>query len=102
MDRKKARYKRLETAVTAALCLDVIIFIAYMIFAGMGMVGLKITAAIFCFLISGLILYYLFITRELLRRRSLWMSLAAVCIIICLLASLILKFPSPPYVLPKV
>ena len=102
MGRKRARYKRLETTVTAALCLDVIIFLAYMIFAGIGMVGLKITTAIFCFLISGLILYYLFITRELLRRRSLWMSLAAVCVIICVLASLILKFPSPPYVLPQV
>lgn len=101
MGRKRARYKRLETIITAALCLNVIIFLAYLIFAGIGMIGLKITAAIFCFLISGLILYFLFMTRELLRRRSLWMSLAALCIIICVLASLILKFPSPPYVLPN-
>ena len=102
MNRKKARYKRLETTVTVALCLDALIFLAYMIFAGIGLIGLKITAAIFCFLISGLILYYLFITRELLRRRSLWMSLAAVCVIICVLASLLLKFPAPPYTLPNV
>ena len=102
MDRRRARYKRLESMVTAILCLDVIVFLAYLVFAGMGMIGWKIATAIFCFLISGAVLYYLYITRELLRRRSLWMSLAAVCFIICVLASLLLKFPSPPYVLPQV
>ena len=102
MDRKRARYKRLETMITAILCLDVILFLAYLVFAGIGILGWKITAAVLCFLISGYVLYSLFMTRELLRRRSLWMTLAAICLIICVLASLLLKFPSPPYVLPQV
>lgn len=95
---KKSRYKAMETIVTAALCLDAVIFLAYLIFAGAGMVALKITAVVLCFLISGAVLYFLYITRELLRKRSIWMTLAAACIILCILVSLVLKFPAPAYV----
>lgn len=102
MDRNKTRYKKMETIMTAVLCLDAVIFLAYLIFAGMGMVGLKVTAAVLCFLISGAVLYFLFMTRELLRRRSIWMTVAAVCVILCVLASLLLRFPAPAYVLPQV
>ena len=96
---KKSRYKAMETVVTAALCLDAVIFMAYLIFAGAGLTALKITSVVLCFLISGAVLYFLFITRELLRKRSIWMTLAAACIILCILVSLILRFPAPAYVL---
>ena len=96
---KKSRYKAMETVVTAALCLDAVIFLAYLICAGSGMIALKITAVVLCFLISGAVLYFLYITRELLRKRSIWMTLAAVCTILCILVSLLLKFPSPAFVL---
>ena len=99
MNTKQSRYKRMETVITAVLCVDVLIFLAYLIFAGNGMVGLKIVSTILCFLISGAVLYFLYVTRELLRKRSLWMSLAAACVIVCILFSLILKFPAPAYVL---
>lgn len=99
MDRRKARFKKMELYITAALCLNLVFFIAYLIFAGTGLVALKIIFALLCIAISGVILYHLFMTRELLRRRSLWMTLAAACIVICILFSLILKFPSPPYVI---
>ena len=102
MDRKKARYRKMESMITVALCVDVIIFIAYMFFAGSGMLGLKILTTISCILISGAILYYLYITRELLRKRSIWMTLAATCIILCLIVSLILRFPAPRFTLPTV
>ena len=101
MDRRKARYKRMETMITVVLCLDAAIFLAYLIFAGMGMIALKIVSAVLCVLISGAVLYRLYKTRELLRRRSLWMTIAAGCVILCVLASLILNFPSPPYSLPQ-
>ena len=97
---KKSRYKAMETVVTAALCLDAVIFLAYLIFAGFGLVALKVTAVVFCVLISGAVLYFLYITRELLRKRSIWMTLGAACIILCILVSLILNFPSPAFVLP--
>lgn len=102
MDRRRARYKKMETMITGALCLDAVIFIAYMIFAGLGMLALKVICAVLCIVISGLVLYYLFMTRELLRKRSLWMTLAAACLILCLLVSLILNFPAPAYTLPQV
>ena len=98
---KKTRYKKMELLITAALCLDAAIFLAYMIFAGMGMIGLKVVTAVLCFLISGAVLYFLFMSRELLRRRSFWMTVAAACVIICLLFSLILKFPAPKFTLPQ-
>ena len=102
MDRRKARYKKMEFYITIALCVDAALFLAYLIFAGAGLVALKVISLILCFAISGAVLYQLFMSRELLRRRSLWMSLAAACIIICILFSLILKFPSPPYSLPQI
>lgn len=97
MSRNRSRYKKMEAVITAILCLDVLLFLAYLVFAGIGMVGLKITAAVICFLISGAVLCFLYMTRELLRKRSIWMSLAAGCLILCILISLISKFPAPPY-----
>ena len=100
MGKRNSRYKKMESMITIALCVEVIIFIAYMFFAGMGMSALKIISTILCFLISGAILYYLYMTRELLRKRSIWMTLTAACIMLCLLVSLILNFPSPRFTLP--
>ena len=97
---KRARYKKMERLITVALCVNAVIFFAYLIFAGIGMTGLKIATTVFSFLISGLILYYLFMTRELLRRRSFWMTVAAACMILCLIVSLVFKFPSPKFTLP--
>ena len=102
MDRKKARYKKMEVLVTGVLCVDTLLFLAYMIFAGMGLIAWKVIFAILCFLISGAVLYFLFMNKELLKRRSRWMTLAAGCNILCVLVSLILKFPAPRFVLPTV
>lgn len=100
MGGKKNRYKKMETVVTAVLCLDAVIFLAYLIFAGIGQIAVKVITAISCILISGAVLYYLYMTRELLRKRSLWMTLGAACILLCVLVSLILNFPAPRFTLP--
>lgn len=102
MAKVRSRYKKMETVITAVLSLDALLFIAYLIFAGIGMVGMKAVTAVVCVAISAAVLYFLFITRELLRKRSIWMTLAAVCIIICLLVSLLARFPAPVYTLPQV
>ena len=101
MAKVNARYKRMETLMTAVLILDAIIFIAYLIFAGIGMIGMKAVTAVLCFLISAAVIYFLYMTRELLRKRSIWMTLAAVCMILCLLVSLLARFPAPVCTLPK-
>lgn len=100
MGRKNSRYKKMEKMITVALCMDAIVFIAYLIFAGIGQIALKIITMLVCFAISGGVLYFLYMSRELLRKRSLWMTLAAACILICVLASLILNFPAPRFTLP--
>lgn len=100
MGRKISRYKKMEKMITAALCVEAIAFIAYLIFAGSGQIALKIITMLVCFAISGGVLYFLYMTRELLRKRSLWMTLAAACILLCVIVSLILNFPAPRFTLP--
>lgn len=100
MSKKNSRYKKLESIMTIALCLNAMLFLVYLVSSGLGMTAVKIITAITSILISGFILYYLYITRELLRRRSVWMTVAAACIIICVLFSLVLNFPAPRFTLP--
>ena len=100
MGAKQKHYKKMEATLTAVLCLDTVIFLAYLIFAATGLLGLKVVTAILSILISGFVLYVLFVTKELLRKRSLWMTYAATCILLCIFVSLILNFPAPRFTLP--
>ena len=90
-----ARYKQMEFYMTCALIANAGIFILYLIFAGFGIVWLKVITAILCILLSGACLAFLYMSRELLRPRSLWMSAASAAVLVCVLFSLILNFPSP-------
>ncbi len=92
---KSNRYKEMERYMTYALLADAAAFILYMIVAGNGIIWLKVILTLLCFGISGLLLWFLYTTRELLRQRSLWITVGAASIAICLLFSLILNFPSP-------
>ncbi len=87
------RYKQMERYITYGLIANTLLFILYLVFAGLGIIWLKVILTIACFLISGYILYCLYISKELLRQRSLWMSVAAASIIVCIFFSLILNFP---------
>ncbi len=93
MANRKNRYQQLERYLTYALILDGILFVLYLLFAGLGIVWLKAIIAILALLLSGLCLYLLYATNELLRQRSLWMSLSAASIILCTLFSLLLNYP---------
>lgn len=95
MAKKQSRYKDLELKLTAALIADAVIFILYLVFAGLGIIWLKVVTAILAILISGLCLVLLYFSGELLRQRSLWMSVGFAAVLICLLFSLILNYPSP-------
>jgi len=102
MQNKRSRYQEMERYMTYTLIADLFIFIIYLIAAGTGIIWLKVVTAIMAILVSALCLTFLYLTRELLRNRSLWMSISAAAIIICLLFSLILNIPSPnPYKHPK-
>lgn len=95
MPRKNNRYSKMSRQMAAILIADLLVFIAYLIGAGAGILWLKILTAIIAILVSGLCLAFLYMSKELLKPRSLWMSAAAAAILACLLFSLILNFPSP-------
>ena len=95
MPERKNRYAQMEGFMTRVLLGDLAVFVLYLISAGFGILWLKVIMAIIAFLVSGLCLAYLFLTQELMKKRSLWMSVSAGAILICLLVSLILNFPSP-------
>lgn len=99
MARKLNRYKEMERYMILSIGLDVVLFVLYMIVAGAGIIWLKVILTILTIALSGAILAFLYMTQEILRPRSLWMTAAAGAIILCLLFSLILNFPSPPFVL---
>ena len=95
MARKPSRYKEMERYMTYALIADALAFIFYMIAAGNGIIWLKVILTLVCLGISGLLLWVLYNTKELLRQRSLWITAGALAIAVCLFFSLILNFPSP-------
>lgn len=100
MSENALRYKEMEKYMTYGLIGDAALFVLYLIFAGLGIIWLKVILLLLVLILSGLILAYLYMTKELMRPRSMWMSVAAAAIAVCLLASLILNFPSPKYELP--
>ncbi len=95
MAEKPNRYKELERYMTYGLCADTAAFVFYLISAGNGIIWLKVIFTLICLGLSGLLLWILYSSKELLRQRSLWITAGAAAIAICLLFSLILNFPSP-------
>lgn len=95
---KRNRYREMESFMTKILIGDAIIFVLFLIFCAKGYTVAKVIAAIVSIIASLLSMAWLFITGELARRRSLWMSTAFGAIFICLLVSLVLKYPCPPIV----
>lgn len=94
MAKQSNRYKIMERYLTYALIISATMFLLYLIFAAVGIIWLKIIVALCAFGISGFCLYCLYINKELLRQRSLWMTSSAASIILCTLISLLLNYPS--------
>ena len=95
MARKQNRYREMERILTIALIADAAVFLLYLLVAGFGVVWLKVITAIVAIVGSGLCLVLLHFSGELLRQRSLWMSVGFAAVVICLLFSLLLNYPSP-------
>ena len=95
MANKPNKYKLFERFMTIALCADAVAFVLYMIFAGLGIVWLKVILTLVCFALSAFILWLLYTSKELWRQRSLWITAGAAAIAFCLFMSLVLNFPSP-------
>ncbi len=94
MTNEVKRFKQMERVMTAVLIAATVLFIIYLIAAGNGIIWLKVLMAIITILVCGLCLTYLYMTKLLLRPKTMWMTTAAGAILICLLFSLILNFPA--------
>ena len=91
----RKRYKELEQMMARILVADVVVFALFALFAGMGVVALKVICAIVTIIVSAMCLAFLYMTGELKKRRSLWLVVGYSGILVCLLVSLICHFPSP-------
>ena len=92
---KRMRYKELDKLLTRVLIAEAAVFVLYMLFAGLGVIALKVITSIIIIVASGLSLAYLYMCGEIKKRRSRWLVLGFACLVIVLLVSLILKYPSP-------
>jgi len=91
--KRNDRYRTMERYITYALLIDLGLFMFYLLWAGLCVIWLKAITAVVCLLLSALILIFLYLTKELRRPRSLWMTTGAGAIALCLLFSLLLNFP---------
>ncbi len=92
---KQDRYRQIEKFITVLLLGAALLFLIFLISSGYGIIWLKVICSIITLLLCGLSLAVLYLTRLLVKPRSLWMTTAAGAIVFCLLFSLILNFPSP-------
>ena len=91
MASKRNPHQELEKFLSTGLLANAAVFVLYLLFAGI--VWLKVIFAILAILtpVAGLAL--LFLSRELLRQRSLWLTTGYFSLLICTVVSLILAFP---------
>ena len=81
--------------MTEVIVGDALVFVLYLLFAGLGLTVVKVATAIIAILGSLLGLGWLVITGEFSRRRSLWMVTGFIAIVLCVLVSLLLGYPGP-------
>lgn len=95
MEQRNNRFRDLEQFLTILIFAMTGVFIFYLCMAGSGMTILKIIAVVIIAAISSFGLWLLVKSRELLRQRSIWMTLSFVCCLICTLVSLLTGYPGP-------
>lgn len=97
---KRNRYRELESLMTKVILADAAVFVLFLLFSWRGQLALKVVCAIVSILTSLLTLAWLFLVGEFTRRRSLWMVTGFVGILLCVIFSLLLKYPCPPIAVP--
>ena len=93
--RSRNRYREMENMMSKIILADVFVFILYLVCAGFAWHVLKVISAIIAIFGSLLCVGWLYLTGEISRRRSLWMVTAFICIVICVLVSMLLSYPCP-------
>ena len=95
---KRNSYREFESLMTKVILVDAAVFVGYLIFARLDIAALKVITSLLAIAGSLLSLAWLTITGELTRRRSLWMVTALVCVVVCIVVSLLLGYPCPAVV----
>lgn len=93
MKQRRNRYQQMEWLMTRVLIGSAILFFLYLIFAGAGIIWLKVISSIVLILVCSAVLALMYMTGELLKKRSRWITVSAASILVCLLFSLILNYP---------
>lgn len=93
MGQKRMSYKDLDKNMTLVILATAAIFLLYLICCIVPIYWLKVITAIVAILSCGLSLAWLYLTKELLRQRSLWLTTGFGGMLICTLVSLITGFP---------
>lgn len=95
MNENQSNYRNFEQFMTIMLFVDLAFFLLYLIMAGVGVIVMKVIFAILAFILSGVCLFTLYTSKEILKPRSLWLTAAFGSVVICTLVSLICNYPAP-------
>ena len=96
MAKRNNRYRQFDFIMTRVVLADVFIFLLYLLCAACGIGFLKGLTAFVAIVGSGLCVGYLYLTREMLKKRSLWMTLSFASIALLTVVSLFCKVPFGP------
>ena len=91
----RIRYKQVDQLLSSVIIADTVVFLLYLVFAGLGITALKVLTAIIALVGSALCLAYLYKLGEFNKRRSRWLVMGFAAIILCTVVSLVLNYPSP-------
>ncbi|MBE6975900.1 MAG: hypothetical protein E7439_01720 [Ruminococcaceae bacterium] len=95
MSDRFGNYKDFDRLMSAIIIATTVDFILFLIFAGIGILWLKVITAIVAIGVPVLCLIRLVLSREWLRERSLWLTTGFAAIMVCTIVSLICNFPGP-------
>ena len=95
MPEKNNRYQELDRVMTMVIIATAVDFLLFLIFSGVGILWIKVLTAIFAIVAPLLCLGFLYLSKELLRQRSLWLTTGFGAILVCTIVSLICNFPCP-------
>ena len=88
-------YRQFERFLSIFLALSCAMFVLYLVTAGLGILVLKFILALVVAGLAGLGLFLLYRTKELLRSRSLYLTLSYGALLLLTIVSLICNYPAP-------
>ncbi len=90
---KQSGYKAFEKVMTLLLIGVATDFILFLVCAATGVNWLRVITAIIAIALPALCLVQLFLSKEWLKQRSLWLTTGFAGILLCTLVSLLVNFP---------